>query len=134
LTRGFNKISKISNALFQNIEKEINEKCYYGKEEQTIQFYEGEKYSCFYVDFKINNKIIEFYGDYWHGNPILYKYDDIVGGIYKHSKVEDIWKRDKERIEKIKGNGYDILIIWEYDYKKNKEDIKNKCIKWIKNS
>lgn len=28
---------------------------------------------------------------------------------------------------------YDVLIIWESDYKNNKNEIKNKCIKWIKN-
>lgn len=30
--RNFNKISKNSTILFQSIEKEINEKCFYGKE------------------------------------------------------------------------------------------------------
>lgn len=103
------------------------------KKEQTIQFYKENKYSCFFVDFKIGNKIIEFYGDYWHGNPILYEPDDIVGSKYKHSKVKDIWEKDKNRIESIIKNGYDILIIWEDEYKKNKEETKNKCIKWIKN-
>ena len=131
--RDFNKISKISNILFQNVEKEINEKCFYGKEEKIIQFYNDDKYSCFFVDFKIGNKIIEFYGDYWHGNPLLYKSYEIIGSKYKHYKVEDIWKRDEERIRLIIERGYEVLIIWENDYKKNKEEIKNKCIKWIKN-
>ena len=131
--RGFGKISNISQSLFQEIEIEINEKCYYGKEEQIIQFYNEDKYFCYYVDFKIGNKIIEFYGDYWHVNPTMYKSEDIVGSKYDHSKVKDIWERDEKRINLIKEKGYDILIIWEDDFEKNKEETKNKCIKWIKN-
>ena len=124
---GFNKYSKISSELFIEIENNINEKCYYGKEEKIIQFYDDNgKYFCFYVDFSCNNKIIEFYGDYFHGNPDLYKLDKIIGSKYKHFTAEEIWKRDRERIQLIKDRGYDILIIWENEYKKNKEEIKNK--------
>ena len=129
--RGFNKISKISSILFQEIEIDLNDKCYYGKDEQIIHFNVGEEYFCFFVDFKFGNKIIEFYGDYWHGNPTLYKPDDTVG--YKKTKVSKIWERDLNRINLIEKKGYDVLIVWENDYKNNKEETKNKCIKWIKN-
>lgn len=94
--------SKISMELFVEIEKNINEKCYFGKDEKIVQFYNDDgKYFCFYVDFVCKNKIIEFYGDYFHGNPKLYKSDKIVGSKYKHYKVEDIWKRDSERVNLI---------------------------------
>ena len=126
--------SKISMELFVEIEKNINEKCYFGKDEKIVQFYNDDgKYFCFYVDFVCKNKIIEFYGDYFHGNPKLYKSDKIVGSKYKHYKVEDIWKRDSERVNLIEKKGFEILVIWENDYKKDKEKIKNKCIEWIKN-
>lgn len=94
---------------------------------------DNNKYFCFYVDFMYNNKIIEFYGDYFHANPNLYKSDKIIGSKYKYYSAEEIWKRDFDRINLIKEKGFDILIIWEYDYKKNKEEIINKCIRWIKN-
>lgn len=130
---GFNKHSKISIELFLSIEKEIGEECFYGENEKIIQFYNDEKYFCFYVDFMYKNKIIEFYGDYFHANPKLYKFNKIIGSKYKFNTAEKIWERDKLREELIINRGYDILIIWEKDYKDNKEEIKNKCIKWIKN-
>ena len=30
------------------------------------------------------NKVIEFYGDYWHCNPLLYEDDDLV--FYPNNK------------------------------------------------
>ena len=131
--RGFNKYSKISLELFLEIEKNIDLDCFYGKNEKIIQFYADEKYFCFYADFMCENKIIEFYGDYFHGNPEVYNKDKIIGSKYKHFSAEDAWKKDSDRINLIKNQGYDILIIWENDYKKDKEKIKNKCVEWIKN-
>jgi hypothetical protein len=70
---GFNKYSKISMELFTELEKILNDKCYYGKNEKIVQFYDSDnKYFCFYVDFTYKNKIIEFYGDAIHGNPLIY--------------------------------------------------------------
>ena len=75
-------------------------------------------------DIIINNKIIEFYGDYWHCNPI--KYDK----SYYHKQIgkyaEDIWKYDNERINILQNNGYVVLIIWENSYIKNKDDVYKK--------
>jgi len=131
---GFNKYSKISMEFFLEIEKNINIKCYFGKEEKIIQFYDNDgKYFCFYVDFLCDNKIIEFYGDYYHANPNLYEANKIVGSKYKFFTAGEIWERDFKRIKIIEEKGYDVLIVWENEYKKNKEEIKNKCIKWIKN-
>lgn len=131
---GFNRYSKISMELFTDIEEMLDDKCYYGKNEKIIQFYDSSnKYFCFYVDFTYKNKIIEFYGDYYHANPKIYEKDKIVGSKYSCHKAEDIWKIDLDRIKLIKEKGFDVLIVWESDYKNNKEKIKNKCIKWIKN-
>ena len=88
----------ISFELFEGIEKDLDELCFYGKNEKIIHFNSGKEYFCFFVDFKYGNKIIEFYGDYWHGNPKLYKPDDVVG--YKKIKVSKIWERDLNRIKR----------------------------------
>jgi len=63
----------------------------------------------------------------------MYNENDIIGSKYKNYKVSDKWKNDKERINIIKNNGYDVLIIWENDYKNDKEKITEMCKKWIKN-
>jgi very-short-patch-repair endonuclease len=44
---------------------------------------------------------------------------------------KDIWKYDKKKIKLIENMGYEILIIWEKEYKQNKEKTIQKCIDFI---
>lgn len=63
-----------------------------------------------------NNKIIEVYGDYWHGNPEIYKEEDLIlKGSIKEISVKEKWKLDKDKVQFAKDKGYDVLIIWEKD-------------------
>ena len=84
----------------------------------------------FIVDVVYKNKIIEFYGDYWHANPKIYNSDSILSygrGLTKTAK--EVWDKDNNRLETLKRNGYDTLIIWERDWKTDKLN----CIEKIKN-
>jgi len=64
---------------------------------------------------KNKNKIIEFDGTYYHRNNPENK------------------KRSKERDVAIIRNGYEILHIKEKDYKKNKKEVTQQCIDFLKN-
>lgn len=64
-------------------------------------------------DFILNNKIIEFDGDYWHGEKRGNK------------------KRENERDKLIRNNGYQILHIKERDYKENPQQIINECLDFL---
>ena len=44
--------------------------------EGELQIKINEKW--YSADFNFKNKIIEFYGDYWHANPTKYKPDRII--------------------------------------------------------
>lgn len=80
---------------------------------------------------KQNKKVIEFNGDYWHCNPKKYKFDFF--NKRKQMTAQEIWDRDKLRIDSIKSEGYEVLVIWESDYNKNKEKIIEKCLNFLKN-
>jgi len=57
------------------------------------------------------NKIIEYYGDYWHCNPKYYEKD-----YYNKSTkmtASELWDRDREREERLVEGGYDVKIVWE---------------------
>lgn len=73
----------------------------------------------YYCDYfhSINNKIIEVYGDFWHMNPQEYTSKDI--NVVMKKSAEEIWKLDETRISDLKTLGYEILILWESDIKKN---------------
>ncbi len=72
----------------------------------------------FYPDVKIDNSIfVEFYGNYWHANPKLFKSSDIV----HHGLIaKQIWKKDEERIKFLRDNKFKIFIVWQDEYQENK--------------
>lgn len=75
-------------------------------------------------------RAIEFNGDYWHCNPIKYdaEYEIKQLGL----KAKEIWSHDKMKIDFAKRKGYKIMTIWESEFLKNKNEIINKCINFLK--
>ena len=108
------------------------------------QIYNGREYGVFdinrqrcyfydYVDTTIN-KCIEFNGDIFHGNPLIYKEDDTPNYYNKNIKCKDMWEYDKIKLEYLKQhNGIDSLVIWEREYVENKPDTIKKCLEFLKN-
>jgi len=62
------------------------------------------------------NTIYEFYGDFWHGNPN--KYNPIDINPANKIKYGDLYKNTIDRERYLKSLGYNIVSIWESDYKK----------------
>ncbi len=77
------------------------------------------------------NLLIEYNGDYWHCNPKKYS-----ANYFNHKKnkfAKEIWEYDKNKIDLAVKHNYHCDIIWETDYKKNK-DILYKTIKKYDNN
>lgn len=87
--------------------------------------------SLYVYDIVYNNKIIEFNGDFWHANPNSFMFNDIV----KHPRVskiaEDIWESDKKKCDYANELGYEVLIIWETDFKNRKNEVIAKCTNFL---
>lgn len=117
--------SKISQDLFFKI-FEIIKDCYSqiffatidGKEKfSEYMVVDSRSKAKFFLDFYIKdvNKVIEFDGDYWHGE--------------KRGNQQ----RDREREEKLKQLGFtDIFHVKESDYRSNPEKIVKECINFIR--
>ncbi len=65
------------------------------------------------------NTIYEFYGDFWHGSPLIYDPCDInprnhksFGDLYTATLVKEIY---------IKSQGYNLITIWERDWVKQEK-------------
>lgn len=74
-------------------------------------------------------------GLYWHANPQKYKSSDIIK--YPKGKTltaKEIWDRDSIKQKYAIEQGYELLIIWEHDYKKDKQKILQECCEWISKS
>lgn len=62
-------------------------------------------------------------------NPKKYKADDIVNIHGNKVSAQEIWDHDQKRNSAIEESGIKIFVVWESDYKSNKE----KCIKELVN-
>ena len=74
-------------------------------------------------------KCIEFNGDYWHCNPIKYN-ETYIHPIIKLS-AKDIWKKDFLKNKWNIDRGYNVLVIWESEYRKYPQQVIDSCIKFI---
>lgn len=110
-----NRVSKGQYQLFSLIKKNkiSNEiKLEYGTTGGTVDIYLKDK-----------NCVIEFYGDYWHCNPEIYR-DDYFNKILNMTAKEK-HQFDKNRIEKISKilNKPKIIIIWQTSFNNLNENI-----------
>jgi G:T-mismatch repair DNA endonuclease (very short patch repair protein) len=80
----------------------------------------------------VGNCIIEFNGDRWHANPEKYGPEDRPRPYKEHNlTAKEIWDKDEERMQKLREDGYDILVVWESHVKLNKEDELRVCLNFI---
>lgn len=81
-----------------------------------------------------NKKIIEYNGDMYHANPKKYKKTDTPHPYRKNKTSLEIWESDKNKLTTAKNNGYEVLVIWDSEYRwGNKEKVIKKCLKFLKN-
>ena len=112
--------SKVSTQLFDALS--ISGACY-NMDEKTIK---GAT-KMHRADFLYHNIIIEFYGDYWHGNPNKFHANSLV-----HKKlVSDIWISDAEKVEDLVSVGYSVLVVWETEFRKSPNETIEKCKRFI---
>lgn len=62
---------------------------------------------------KKTNTVYEFHGDYWHGNPDIYKSSD----INKHNgkTFGELYNETLLKEQEIKSLGYNLVVMWEND-------------------
>jgi len=69
------------------------------------------------------NTIYEFFGDFWHGNPKVFKLENI-NPVTKES-FEQLYNETMNRLKLFEDNGYNVIYIWENDYNKQLKGLKN---------
>lgn len=79
-----------------------------------------------------NKKIIEYNGDEYHANPEMFEADEYPHPFRKDKTAKEIWEKDKRKIEVAKEKGFEVLTIWDSEYRNDKEKILNKCKEFLK--
>lgn len=83
----------------------------------------------FSYDICVNNKILEYNGDYWHCNPA--KYDGSFFNTRVNKSAKDIWAKDAAKTTLAEASGFKIMTVWESDYLANKDAVINRCIEFL---
>ena len=129
--------SQISQELFYSILKN------YPLNEELKKVYFSTKNSEYFISLKggsfnvydftdLNKKkIIEYNGDLYHGNPLIYDKLDTPNPFRKYITAEEMWQKDAEKIRIANENGFEVLTIWDSEYKKDKEGILKKCLDFL---
>jgi hypothetical protein len=60
--------------------------------------------------------VYEFHGDFWHGNPMIHGADDVNPLVKK--TFGELYRLTLEKEQRIKSAGYNLVTIWESDWKK----------------
>lgn len=68
------------------------------------------------------NTIYEFHGDFWHGNPKLFKPANI--NSINGKPFGELYIKTLEREHLIQSLGYNLVVMWEYDWNKINKSIK----------
>jgi very-short-patch-repair endonuclease len=90
-------------------------------ENNKIKHEPQKEIGLYFCDFVINdNIVIEVNGDYWHGNPKIYKKEDL--NLTQKNNI----KRDKKKKIFLEKLGYSVFYFWEKDIIKNNFLIENK--------
>ena len=76
---------------------------------------------------KLSKKIIEFYGDRFHGNPELFADEDCCHPFNSSLTSMDMKNRDEKRNNILTERGYSVKIVWENDFRKNADRIIDEC-------
>jgi hypothetical protein len=123
--------SNISNELFVKIDNALPREYMYASKtgEYGIKDLEMEKY--YYYDFvdKENKKAILFHGDVFHAKSI--DQPDFRNPYDKHITAEQQFKHDERKASVIGEYGFKLLVIWESEYRNDKEGTLKKCLEFL---
>lgn len=69
----------------------------------------------------ITNTCYQFHGDFWHGNPTIFDFNDI--NPLTNETYGDAYKRTLRIENEIKNYGYKLVVIWESEWKEQRKSL-----------
>lgn len=129
---GFSKISQnLFKELLSHYQEQDKDYVFFGSKNHEYGLRDNDKnYIYDFTDLN-KRKMIEFQGDIYHGNPLLFEETDRPNPFKQDKTCKDLWEFDEEKKKVAMKNGFDVLTIWEHDYRNNKEKITKEALKFL---
>lgn len=126
------RYSNMSKELFDAVKEIVVDLVYYGERELVWAVPAGalpQQAVC--PDLFYKGRIIEFNGDVFHANPAMFKASDTPHPFRKNLTAKEIQDLDAGRHRYFESKGYQVLIIWESEWKVNKQKTIAKCVEFL---
>lgn len=115
--------SKIADEFCSELSKSfLGDKLYFGETEFAMCI---NNKGIIRIDFTNTTKnfCVEFHGDYWHANPLIYEENEMISFPKNIKKrAGDVWILDQTRMEHIRRRGFRVFVVWESEYKLNRQE------------
>lgn len=116
--------SRQQSYFFNELQLLIDDKITFGQNNEFIVSINDKEYYKLDGYIKSKNIVIEYNGDFWHANPLIYEANSLINYPGKSKYAKDVWNKDKERMQQIKHIlNCKIIVVWENDYLNNKEKL-----------
>jgi hypothetical protein len=131
----FGNQSKWASELCAKLNQSIVDLKYYGENE--LWWFVPEEYQAklkqrvVKPDLYYKGKVIEFQGDIFHGNPKIFAAKDKVHPYNRQITVAELNELDSARLCYMKNKGYQVIEVWENDYKINPIEVIERCISFL---
>jgi G:T-mismatch repair DNA endonuclease (very short patch repair protein) len=78
-----------------------------------------------------NKKIIELHGDFWHANPKYFTENQYANHPGGKILSKNLWDKDMKKTLVANQHGFNVMVVWESDYKLSPHDTVNKIITFL---
>ena len=109
--------------IYNKLPEKIKTDCRFLPLTKEFGKYGNNRYN--YYDFVIPSIkfCIEFNGNYWHANPELYEANHVFSYWDNKMTAQQVWNKDKLKYDILINEGFSVNIIWEKNYRDNKEKV-----------
>lgn len=113
--------SVLAHSRTSKLQRDIYDAIHHALPELQTEYQVHDGQRSYYFDARVGNLLIEFNGDYWHANPKHYSRDDIIPYPDGPKSASEIWARDAKKHQVAQTAGYDLIVIWEDDWKQHRD-------------
>jgi len=123
--------NNLFNEILNNLPETMHSTIFFDSKNHEY-FFAKKGYKTLFVDFYCasSKKIIEFAGDYWHGNPNIYVPEYFIKQA--NATAGDLYLYTLQKNNILQNvHGCKVLLIWESEYKKDKEKVIQQCLDFL---
>jgi very-short-patch-repair endonuclease len=103
----------------------------FDSEEKYIYCIDSQRSFKYDFTYSEKRKIIEINGEFWHASPLRFKDVNEINAV-SGKTVKEIRDFDLKKIELAEKYGYEVIIVWENEIRKNRQETIEKCLNFLK--